>query len=164
VALSATCSSVTTSGRRLDYIPAVQLELSEKSGVFPLTLPENRLGFRLLRTFDTDGEIIFVGSSMLTLRGFENLPNVNHADLTLRHQYHFPRKKKAAEPVKARSCPLAFSGLQKNGSRWLVPVCAFAPHASGMLASDQEDSKLYPTIFILWGVEPLCMTLLVNAS
>jgi hypothetical protein len=30
-----------------------------------------------------------------------------------------------------------------------------------MLTSDREDSKLYLTIFILWGVELLYMTLLV---
>ena len=30
-----------------------------------------------------------------------------------------------------------------------------------MLASDQEDRKLYRTICILWGVEPVCMTLFV---
>ena len=76
---------------------------------------------------------------------------------------HFPRKKKAAVPVKARNCPLAFSGLQKNESRWSVPACAFAPHASGMLASDREDNTLYLTIFILWGAESLYMTLLLNA-
>ena len=75
---------------------------------------------------------------------------------------HFPRKKKAAVPVKARKCPLALSGLQKNGSRWPVPACAFAPHASGTPSSDREDSRLYLTIFILWGVEPVCMTLLVK--
>ena len=74
---------------------------------------------------------------------------------------HFPRKKKAAVPVRARSYPLAFSGLQKNGPRWPVPTCAFAPHASGMLASDREDCRLYLTIFIRWGVGPICMTLLV---
>jgi hypothetical protein len=76
---------------------------------------------------------------------------------------HFPRKKKAAVPVRARSCPLALSGLQKNGSRWPVPTCAFAPHASGMLASDREDSRLYLTIFIPWGAELVCMTLLVKS-
>jgi hypothetical protein len=36
---------------------------------------------------DTNGEIIFVGSSTLTHRVFENLPNLNHAYLRLRHQY-----------------------------------------------------------------------------
>jgi hypothetical protein len=30
-----------------------------------------------------------------------------------------------------------------------------------MLGGDREDSKLYLTTFILWGVEPLYMTLLV---
>ena len=30
-----------------------------------------------------------------------------------------------------------------------------------MLTSDREDSKLYRTIFIRWGVESLYMTLLV---
>jgi hypothetical protein len=30
-----------------------------------------------------------------------------------------------------------------------------------MLAGDREESKLYLTIFILWGVESLYMTLLV---
>ena len=60
--------------------------------------------------------------------------------------------------------PLALSGLQKNGSRWHVPACAFAPHASGMPSSDREDSRLYLTIFILWGVEPLYMTLLVKSA
>ena len=33
-----------------------------------------------------------------------------------------------------------------------------------MLAGDREESKLYLTIFILWGVESLYITLLVNAS
>jgi hypothetical protein len=74
---------------------------------------------------------------------------------------NFPRKKKAAGPVRARKCPLALSGLQKNGSRWPVPVCTFAPHASGMPSSDREDSTLHLTIFIRWGVEPVYMTLLV---
>ena len=75
---------------------------------------------------------------------------------------HFPRKKKAAVPVKARTCPLALSGLQKNGSRPPKPACAFAPHASGTPSSNREDSGLYLTIFILWGAEPICMTLLVS--
>jgi hypothetical protein len=75
---------------------------------------------------------------------------------------HFPRKKKAAVPIKARKCPLALSGLQKNGSWSPLPACAFAPHASGTPSSDREDSGLYRTIFILWGVEPVCMTLLVR--
>ena len=73
-------------------------------------------------------------------------------------------KRKPLYQSRHASYPLAFSGLQKNGSRWAVPACAFAPHASGMLAGNREDSKLYRTIFILWGVESLYMTLLVNAS
>ena len=36
---------------------------------------------------DTEGEVIFMGSSMLMHRVFENLPNVNHAYLKLRRQY-----------------------------------------------------------------------------
>jgi hypothetical protein len=36
---------------------------------------------------DTDGEVIFAGSSALTYRVFGDLPNVNHAYLRLRHQY-----------------------------------------------------------------------------
>jgi len=39
------CSSLIPSGRRLDYIPRVQLRFGENSGAFPLTLPENRPGF-----------------------------------------------------------------------------------------------------------------------
>jgi hypothetical protein len=39
------CSSLIPSGRRLDYIPGVQLGFGENSGAFPLTLPENRPGF-----------------------------------------------------------------------------------------------------------------------
>ncbi len=74
---------------------------------------------------------------------------------------HFPRKKKAAVPVQTHNCHLALSGLPKNGSRWHVPACAVAPHASGRLSSDREDRRPYPTIFILWGVELACMTLLV---
>jgi hypothetical protein len=42
-----TCSSLILSGRRLDYIVQVQLAFGEKSGVFPLTLLENRPGFGL---------------------------------------------------------------------------------------------------------------------
>ena len=87
-------------------------------------------------------------------------PSSQHGQNLLAHR-HFPRKKKAAVPVKARSCPLAFSGLQKHRSRWPATACAFAPHASGMLASDREDSKLYLTMFIWWGAELLCMMLLV---
>jgi hypothetical protein len=37
--------------------------------------------------------------------------------------------------------------------------CAFAPHTSGKPSSDRENSMLYPTIFILWGIEPVCMAL-----
>jgi hypothetical protein len=36
---------------------------------------------------DTAGEVIFAGSSTLTHRVFENLPNVNHAYLRLRQQF-----------------------------------------------------------------------------
>ena len=75
---------------------------------------------------------------------------------------HFPRKKKAAVPVKARKYPLTLSGLQKMGPGVPVPACTFAPQASGTPSSDREDSRLYRTIFILWGVEPVCMTLLVT--
>jgi hypothetical protein len=50
----------------------------------------------------------------------------------------------------------------KNGSRPPKPACAFAPHASGTLSSDREDSRIYFTIFILWGVELACMALLVT--
>jgi hypothetical protein len=42
-----------------------------------------------------------------------------------------------------------------------VPACTFAPQASGTPSSDREDSRLYRTIFILWGVELVCMTLFV---
>jgi hypothetical protein len=28
-----------------------------------------------------------------------------------------------------------------------------------MPSSDREDNRLYPTIFILWGEEPICMML-----
>jgi hypothetical protein len=52
--------------------------------------------------------------------------------------------------------------MQRHGSRWPVPACALAPHAKGMLASDRVGRKLYCTIFILWGVESLYMTLLVT--
>jgi hypothetical protein len=34
---------------------------------------------------------------------------------------------------------------------------------TGMLAGNRENSMLYLTIFIRWGVESLYMTLLVNA-
>src|SRR5215510_6464881 len=41
---------------------------------------------------DTAGEVIFAGSSTLTHRVFEDLPNVNHAYLRLRQQYQkWPR-------------------------------------------------------------------------
>jgi ADP-ribosylglycohydrolase len=69
-----------------------------------------------------------------------------------------------AVPVRAHQYPLALSGLHKNGSRWHVPAGTFAPHASGMPSSDREDSTLHPTIFILWGVEPVDMTRLVKAA
>jgi hypothetical protein len=32
-----------------------------------------------------------------------------------------------------------------------------------MPSSDREDGTLYPTIFILWSVEPVYMTLLVKS-
>jgi tetratricopeptide (TPR) repeat protein len=77
---------------------------------------------------------------------------------------HIPRKEEAAVPVWARTCPLTPSGLPKNRSRWHVPACTFAPQASGRPSSDREDSRLYPTIFIRWGVEPVYMMLLVKAA
>jgi hypothetical protein len=43
--IMAICSSLIPSGRRLDYIPRVQLEFGEKSRAFRLTLAENRPGF-----------------------------------------------------------------------------------------------------------------------
>ena len=52
-----TCSSLIPSGRRLDYIPRVQLEFRENSGAFRLTLSENRLGLdeKSLITSDAAG-------------------------------------------------------------------------------------------------------------
>jgi hypothetical protein len=73
-----------------------------------------------------------------------------------------PTKKESRCTSQGTQLPLALSGLQKNGSRWPVPACTFAPHASGTPSSDWEDSKLYLTIFILWGVERVCMALLVT--
>jgi hypothetical protein len=101
---------------------------------------------------------------MLTNLFFRSVAKEHCAYFRLRYQYHFPRKKKAAVPVKARKYSLALSGLQKNGSRWPVPACAFAPHASGTPFSNREESRLYRTIFIRWGVESLYMTLLVKAA
>jgi hypothetical protein len=39
--------------------------------------------------FDPAGEVMFAGSSTLTHRVFEDLPNVNHAYVRLRQQDQF---------------------------------------------------------------------------
>ena len=45
------CSSLIPSEHRLDYIPRSRLGFCENRGAFPLTLSENRLGFRLWAAF-----------------------------------------------------------------------------------------------------------------
>ena len=88
------------------------------------------------------GACILPQLALLALRGGTYRASRVHSARTSRKlaHRHFPRKKKAAGPGRARSYPLAFSGLQQHGSRQPVLACAFAPHASGMPASDREDS------------------------
>jgi hypothetical protein len=139
-------------------------------GGLPAHVGDGRYSFRIIST----ATVIFGGlaSPVRTmrlgrspLRGLiEQAVHRGKARQHIRALRHFPRKKKAAVPVKARKCPLALSGPQKNASPSPKPACAFAPQASGTSSSNREDSKLYLTIFILWGAELLCMMLLVKLS
>jgi hypothetical protein len=42
-----------------------------------------------LATFDTAGEVSFVGTNTLTNLVFKLVPNVNRVQVRLRQQYHF---------------------------------------------------------------------------
>ena len=78
---------------------------------------------------------------------------------------HFPRKRKAAIPGQAQKCPLTPRGLQNTigpgGMYW--HALSRPMRVAGHLATGRITCMILP-FFIRWGVDPIYMMLLVNAS
>ena len=102
----------------------------------------------LLRTCDTDGEVILAMASTLTHQDFQRSTEHEPRVFPASPSVSLPTKKESRCPRLGAKIPPDPRGPAKyHRSRQHGLACAFAPHASGRPASDREDNVHDPTIF-----------------